>query len=129
MGTNYYIQREYSGPEGEAIQEKIHIGKNSGGWQFIFRAYKFRNIFSKADWEKYLTRLLPDPDNKDNWCNVVIVDEYGDFFSRNEFWGRINLDKKFKNHYDEGIKEGWLRKGEDDFKDEDGWSMCLREFS
>ena len=119
MGTNYYLKHEYCGPEGEEITEKIHIGKNSGGWQFTFRGYKFRNIFSKSDWEKYLSRSLPDPNKKEEWREATIVDEYGNLFSRNEFWDRINLDKNLLNHYEEGVKKGWVDK-ESDFLDEDG---------
>lgn len=97
MGTNFYACRVRTNVEHEAIQkacvehqyEKVkelidnsekryHIGKRSGGWQFIFESTK-----SGAPWEDNtlasIKKFLSDP-------SVRIENEYSEQFSPEEFW-------------------------------------------
>ncbi len=50
MGTNFYAIKEGS-------QNKIHIGKSSGGWRFALSARTDREpiLLSLADWKEYLS--------------------------------------------------------------------------
>lgn len=63
MGTNYYFEENKCESCGKA-DHKLHIGKSSAGWTFVFSGTDL--IKSWEEWERYLTR------NKGR-----IVDEYG----------------------------------------------------
>lgn len=71
MGTNYYAKKS----EHDPCDEGLHIGKKSGGWDFLFRAHPGRGIIDCAAWLSLLRR--PD---------VQIVDEYGTPWAVQEFW-------------------------------------------
>jgi hypothetical protein len=68
MGTNYYVKAE----EKPACPtcghhpnvEPLHIGKSSGGWQFLFAPYPEHGLTSWAAWKSFL-------------ADKGIVDEYG----------------------------------------------------
>lgn len=66
MGTNYYLHRNVC-PHCLRPEEKLHIGKSSGGWCFALHVDAERNINSLDDWKKLF-------DGEDNG----IVNEYGD---------------------------------------------------
>ena len=63
MGTNYYFR--YHCCDHCNRYDELHIGKQSVGWKFIFRAYKNRNLISVASWIEEIRK----PNNK-------IYDEY-----------------------------------------------------
>lgn len=84
------------------MNEQIHIGKRSGGWQFCFNHHK----------AKYF-----DPSNKENliqWLQepgYEIVDEYGDKLSFDEFWNMVtgwNADPN--NNWDDEAYYKWENK-------------------
>ena len=108
MGTNFYAKHILTEAEYEEIQKALtdgqldkleeliyeskkkdyHIGKRSGGWQFIFAPHiKLRDGFKNSGqvvspWENTLASLkeyLSRPD-------VEIYDEYGEKFTSDEFW-------------------------------------------
>jgi len=72
MGTNYYAESRVHG-----IPIRLHIGKSSAGWKFLFAEYD--NLKSKAEWYAYLARP-----------GVTIVDEYDDRLSFLDLRGSIN---------------------------------------
>lgn len=107
MGTNFYARHIVTESEYEEMQKALtdrqldkleklirdakrqyHIGKRSGGWQFLFCPHvKLRRGFGNSGevvspWENTLVSLkeyLSRPD-------VEIYDEYGRKFTPDEFW-------------------------------------------
>lgn len=68
MSTNYYLTRDRlpTDPEPELLAcmgldpdglFRLHIGRSSGGWKFVFRTYPMLDLRSLADWEKYLLKM------------------------------------------------------------------------
>ena len=135
MGTNFYARHIPTEQEYEAMQQKIvernldelqkllnevrteyHIGKRSGGWQFLFAPHiKLRVGFWNSGqvvspWENTLESIkeyLSRPD-------VQICDEYGRTFTPEEFWNEevgdalyndpenyINGDQYYQKHPEE----------------------------
>lgn len=70
MSTNYYARTA------DTIGEGVHIGKRSGGWDFLFRAYPDDGITDCEAWHAYLSRP-----------SVRIVSEHGVEYELAEFWG------------------------------------------
>lgn len=60
MGTNYYGQISIHGE-----QTRLHIGKSSAGWKFLFAQYD--NLTTMREWFAWLDRP-----------GVTVTDEYGD---------------------------------------------------
>lgn len=60
MGTNYYAESSVHG-----VPVRLHIGKSSVGWKFLFAQYD--NLRSWQEWKAYLEQP-----------NVSIVDEHDD---------------------------------------------------
>lgn len=69
MGTNYYAKAP-----GE-LGEGLHIGKHSGGWDFLFRAHRDKGLTDCEAWRELLSRP-----------GVRIVAEYGVEYTLDEFW-------------------------------------------
>lgn len=75
MGTNYYVE---SDEPCEACRgngkRRVHIGKSSGGWKFLFNP--FRKSF--AEWCAYLqshTKIWDEygaPQDKDELINFIV---------------------------------------------------------
>lgn len=111
MGTNFYCKQIPTEEQYKEMQEALtnrqleklrklidhaqkeyHIGKRSGGWQFLFAPHiKLRSGFPNSGdivspWENTLESIkefLARPD-------VEIYDEYGDRFTPEGFWKEIN---------------------------------------
>lgn len=88
MGTNFYWRETPCGSCGR--YDKLHVGKNSGGWSFGFRGYPHNPddgiispvgypVLSRADWRRVFTdkpgrladeygRDIPDPID---WLNTL----------------------------------------------------------
>lgn len=66
MGTNYYI-------------DKVHIGKQSCGWQFLYRTHPSLGIFTTHDWKNHIWFSGED-----------IIDEYGEVMPRGTFYALIH---------------------------------------
>ena len=106
MGTNFYARHIPTEAEYEEMQKKLvernlddlrelldnvqkeyHIGKRSGGWQFLFSPHQYmRDGYQHGEivspWENTLASLkeyLSRPD-------VEIYNEYGDKFTPEQFW-------------------------------------------
>lgn len=65
MGTNYYTDGDLPCACCGRGGEELHIGKSSGGWQFLFAPYPERGLTSFKAWREFLT-------------DREIRDEYGD---------------------------------------------------
>lgn len=111
MGTNFYVAKDYCSVCGRS--EKKHIGKRSGGWQFMFRAEP--GIMSAEDWRRETE-------------HAFIEDENGTPYTYKSFWREVDDSRSsLRNHYDYCVERGIL--DHNSFKDEEGWSMTIGEFS
>lgn len=81
MGTNYYADTKHECPTCGHREGRLHIGKSSMGWRFLFAAYPDKGIETAADWKKHLARP-----------GVEIYDEYGVGLAASAFWKHV--DKK-----------------------------------
>ena len=111
MGTNYYVETTTCRCCGHK-PERIHIGKNSVGWEFMFEAQELIRSFKY--WRIYLT-------------NKQIVDEYGREVSYEDFL-KLVYDSRVagaKNHHDYCQNKGYSGT----FKDDEGWAFIDGEFS
>lgn len=104
MGTNYYLRPKVSSETKEKIKElvdldkfedikdileeyqDIHIGKQSGGWKFLWDVHFFEYF-------------EPSKEAIIEWLKTgIIFDEYGDKFTIEEFFNEIRLDGQFNGH-------------------------------
>lgn len=92
MGTNYYVHKRLTKQKIEELKslldehlyaqvqdelpEPIHIGKSSGGWQFLFNTNGWRHYKTM----KEMRQLIIDN---------VLVDEYGEEINPAEFWDMV----------------------------------------
>jgi hypothetical protein len=94
MGTNYYTKEKKCKACGHK-PDGIHLGKSSGGWQFIFQyngGQYYKNVAEMKEWLK----------------DKIIEDEYGQLIRHTDFWKQIENPerKKMLNHTIEMQKEG-----------------------
>lgn len=101
MGTNYYLRPKVSSETKNKIKElvdldkfeeikdilsqyeDIHIGKQSGGWKFLWDVHYF-NYFE------------PSKEAIIEWLKTgIIFDEYGKQFTLEEFFDNIRLEGTF----------------------------------
>lgn len=115
MSTNYYIKHKIR----KVNEPDLHIGKNSFGWQFSFRAYE-------AD-EYYET---PELKSKQQWVEYIflnsdsIFDEYNQNISFEEFIELLkdkSPDSDNLNHHKETCSKY-------SYIDSEGWSFTTVEF-
>lgn len=132
MGTNYYWRPLVTEEEREKILEKvknsktiqeikdfiyydllnerkseIHIGKSSHGWQFLFnlgiRNYTHGQSLKKEDIDKW-------------FHSGIIVDEYGDEISVDDFWQLVDTKKNamdYDQYYKKNPKDAYYCRGYD----------------
>lgn len=137
MGTNYYFM--YNG-------EKLHIGKSSFGWEFVFQAYPKYSIYDKAGWDDFIhssrMRTEHSTDQNEKLKNVII-DEDENEIDEMDFWLIVDTAKRQQrynfaenirdrlpqilNLVDEEIKKyGSISNA---WKDAEGYAVMLGEFS
>lgn len=121
MSVNYYA-RTAKTPEDE---EGLHIGKHSGGWDFLFRAHRDLGLTDCESWKQYLTAT-----------GVEIVAESGYTVDFAEFWadalkrpadvGGLHVmrthDSAWRDHPSSFIRPG------DEWTDEHGHPFSAAEF-
>jgi len=107
MGTNYYaikkaddetkakiklaIDRDDYITARDSIPELIHIGKSSGGWNFLFNNQNWRYFLGNR---KSLNEFLSD-------CKIY--DEYEHELSINEFWVMVDRKSSYKQEIEYGF--------------------------
>ena len=111
MGTNYYAK-----PREDPLNlsgEGLHIGKSSGGWEFLWRAHKDRDLISAAAWRETLSHP-----------SVMIVAEYGLEITLDEFWAfathRLDSYQRQDNALSESSYPRW--------RDDEGYPFADYEF-
>lgn len=89
MGTNYYVVSTKP-----TVCHPIHIGKSSAGCKFLFhRVDVWDNYFSNdplntfLQWKKFLEEQTANG-------NIVIMNEYDDVVSLNEFLALVERKQK-----------------------------------
>lgn len=111
MSTNYYYTWQNNG-----VSTKIHIGKRTAGWVFLFRAYPDQELKSFAQWLHFMA--LNDG---------TIFDEYGSVVDFVDFCKIVYDQKKEKKHKEAAFK---AKTGDYSFYEDDaGYEFCLEEFS
>ena len=117
MGTNYYWEPAPCPTCGRGHSKRIHIGKLSGGWEFIFHGTDA--IRSWKDWKTVLSGA------------GAIYDEYGRSIAVADFIRLVDDQKAGGlSHYDycRNAYPSWGESG-GEWKDDDGNSFSSREFS
>ena len=119
MGTNYYFIQRFPKHDfvdmdfyDEPIAFEYHIGKNSGGWKFLFNGLHIKTFL---EWKKLIMK------NEE-----FLHNEYGDKVSAKELLGIIE-------HSQNGISLKEYRGYENtwpdyEFSDSDGYRFCTMEF-
>ena len=132
MGTNYYWRPLITEEEREKLLEKtknvktlqeikdficndilkereseVQIGKSSCGWQFLFylgiRKYTCGQSLKKEDIDKW-------------FHSGIIVDEYGDEISVDDFWQLVDTKKNamdYDQYYKKNPKDAYYCRGYD----------------
>ena len=113
MGMNYYIQTNAC-PTCGHVPERLHIGKSSSGWPFLFEAHKFNDkpsIMSYEDIEHYVLKL-----------GYLITNEDHDQLTLPEL-------KKIVDSHPENSPHKWERYDYNNYLDKFGYKWHLGEFS
>lgn len=95
MGTNYFVVSTKP-----TVCHPIHIGKSSAGWKFLFhRVDVWDNYFSNdplntfPQWKKFLEEQTASG-------NIVIMNEYDEVVSLDEFLALVERKQKENNSDD-----------------------------
>lgn len=109
MSTNYYFYKKE-----DNLEEVIHIGKRSVGWEPLFERTKYFN--SVVEIKEYFYN---------NQHNLLIKDEYGNLLSFDELETElINWNK------DNALIQKHCHDSSDDFySDSEGYAFANFEFS
>ena len=81
MGTNYYTDGEKPCECCGRGGEELHIGKSSGGWQFLFAPYPALGLTSWKAWREFL-------------ATRAIRDEYGTSHTMDDFADLVDSKQK-----------------------------------
>lgn len=97
MGTNFYIRRRATLEEkrticdlvhnsqwalaGDLFPRSIHIGKRSGGWQFLWNPLILDELTDRGYQRPHTAEQIKDLLN-----HYDIFDEYGEKFTYQQFW-------------------------------------------
>lgn len=111
MSTNYYLIEEPCPRcgSGGTTAEGLHVGKDSSGWAFVFRAHP--GIRSMADWRRELLESARTGER-------TLVDEYGTEFPAEELLDDARRKKGLTKRLSEGA-----------YLDPEGYVFAAYEFS
>lgn len=123
MGTNYYFKTE---------SKKLHIGKSSFGWEFLFRKNEDLGLNSRQDWLDFLYMnqdrgIIRDEFGKEE--SLITFAEITDSNHRQKMFNMRHLGN-LKNFYEE-MKKTYSPIPEKElkvFQDSDGYAIMNREF-
>lgn len=88
MGTNYYAVRNRP-----SIEDPIHIGKSSAGWMFLFQSQNEKYHDPPIVWNSFKQLCEWLQDQVIDKSNYVILDEYDQEISKNDFIKMV-IDKQ-----------------------------------
>ena len=121
MGRNFYLTKYFGMSDsiskqfGLELSPRIHIGKRSAGWQFIFNGIVIK---SRDEWEHIISEATV--------LGWEIRDQYGIIFHRDKFWVEIVDVTKGKQTC---MPEGFSGSEPNYIIDKKGWELNRREFS
>lgn len=135
MGTNYYLR--YNICNCCNRYDELHIGKSSGGWQFLFHQVdediNSRDINPESilldvskthviidsyqKWKRFIDRFVSD------YEVAKIFDEYDNEIEPSELFNKIESNRDLLSHY-HNVKDD-----SNCFVDDDGHSFIKGEFS
>jgi len=95
MGTNYYTPKDPPCPTCNKGGEDYHIGKSSGGWQFLFASYPEKGLVSCKDWREFLK-------------GRKIIDEYGKEYTYEQLFEWVENKQGGRNLEIDGYPD-WRR--------------------
>lgn len=91
MGTNYYAVRNRP-----TVQEPIHIGKSSIGWLFNFQRHNDTWNDPPVVWNTWTQIKAWLKENTVDKTDYVIIDEYDEIISLDEFIELVEEKQKDK---------------------------------
>lgn len=120
MSTNYYVKLSPCPCPCEhcAAPKRMHIGKRSIGWHFHFRGYK-DGPQSWVEWQEY----LKDKEIIDEYDDPIPLKKFVRLVESTRREGASNQYELVKKYYPELIEPHGY------FRDRDGWSFNMTEFS
>ncbi len=122
MGTNYYWDFESCEHCGRS-DEKLHVGKASGGWKFYFRGYEPDKFFPESEaltiksWQSWKDWLRAQKSGS-------LVDEYGDTENLEKFIAEIDARQKNPKLLNHGVEHP----SETTILDDKGNTICFHWF-
>jgi hypothetical protein len=106
MGCNYYVESFPECPHCGAVAERLHLGKSSNGWAFLFRAYP--HLQTWIDWEDMIMS-----------GSYIIKDEEDRIILLMDFVDRVLKSKDDHKHPELGSESCWLDQNGLQFTDEE----------
>lgn len=95
MGTNYYAVKLKP-----SVQRAIHIGKSSGGWKFLFERHDDAWNDPPVVWNTYNQVVKWLERYVDEAKEYVILDEYDEQITLEDFKKRVTEKQKENNPED-----------------------------
>ena len=92
MGTNYYVTRNRP-----TVESPIHIGKSSIGWMFLFETQNKPFLEPPVVWNSYSELIKWLTEYVEKQKEYVIIDEYDQLYSLEEFVDLVKSKQKEKN--------------------------------
>lgn len=115
MGTNYYVD-EPPTCNNPAHSDTSHIGKHSGGWQFLFHSVPEKGLTSWGQWRAHLK-------------GKVIHDEYGRTVSLTRLTEIIEAAKGKRDHVAEAQNFAGGHYSDSYHRDHLGYNFHTGDFS
>lgn len=125
MGTNYYLRTDVC-ERCNRCREKIHIGKSSAGWPFLFRGYRAwplegvpHPITSAQHWRELIEIFT--------MSGSRITDEHGRDMPPEAFWAFVREKQtETKGPLNSAYRHGGRAS---EWFDDEGFRFCDSEFS
>ena len=126
MGTNYYLRTDVC-QHCNRERERIHVGKSSFGWPFLFRGYRAwppdgvpHPITSAQEWRQFIEQAVEQ--------GARLTDEYGDPQDIDEFWRVVEV-KRTDTRGPDQVTSYRHGERESEWFDSEGYRFCDNEFS
>ena len=110
MGLNFYLESYPPCPTCGHVAERLHLGKSSAGWAFLFRAY---SEFDLMCWDDWFNKIMAG--------SYLIKDEEDRVILLKDFAYMIKKKKKGKRMSD-------IESGYQEYLDKDGYRFDKEEF-
>ena len=126
MGTNYYLRTDVC-PHCNRERERVHVGKSSFGWPFLFRGYREwppdgvpHPITSASEWVQFIAQSIAE--------GAQLVDEYGGRQDVAQFWDMVEA-KRGETRGPDNDRSYCHGERKSEWFDAEGYRFCDSEFS